>query len=110
MSEQDPLTQKKSVAEVRDGLDALVAQVSRGETRVVIEQDGVPCAALVSTDDLRRLARFDAEREQHRRLLARLREPFNEVPPEQIERDVVDLVREVRTEMAAEHLPSAVER
>jgi prevent-host-death family protein len=86
------------ISDVKSRLNSLVNQVYRKETRVLVEKSGIPVAALVSAEDLARLARLDAEREERRQLLARMREPFRDVPPEQVERDVAALVAEVRAE------------
>ncbi len=82
----------------RDHLSRLVDQLSRQRTRIVIEQDGEPVAALVSNEDLRRLIQLDYEREEHQRLLDRLRAPFTDRTPDQIERDVASVIAEVRAE------------
>jgi prevent-host-death family protein len=110
MGKPEALTQTMTVSDVREDLDAIVERVSRTGARVLVEQAGAPLAAIVSTEDFNRLARLDADRARHRQLLARLREPFTGVPPEQIERDVVELVREVRADLASEQPPAAVER
>lgn len=81
-----------------DHLSRLVDQVARQRTRIVIEQDGEPVAALVSTDDPRRLTQLDHEREEHQRLLDRPRAPLSDRTPDQIERDVASVIAEVRAE------------
>lgn len=81
-----------------DHLSRLVDRVTQQRTRIVIEQDGEPVAALVSTEDLRRLTQLDHEREEHQRLLDRLRAPFTDRDPDQIEREVASVIAEVRAE------------
>lgn len=98
MSDRAPTTEAVELSEMPDRLPSLVDQVARKTTRVLVERSGVPVAALVSADDLEHLARLDAEREGFRQLLARMREPFKDIPPEQIERDVVAIIREMRDE------------
>ena len=102
MREQEPMTQTMKISDVKRRLNSLVNDVYRKETRVLVEKSGIPVAAIVPAEDLWRLNRLDAEREERRRLLERLRQPFREIPPEQIERDVAAVVAEVRAEMAAE--------
>jgi hypothetical protein len=57
-------------------------------------------AAIVSAGDLERLKRW--EQEQARRLgtLARIREPFRDVPAEEIEQEVATAIAHVRAEDA----------
>jgi prevent-host-death family protein len=110
MREQDPVTQTMKISDVKNRLSSLVNEVYRKETRVLVEKSGIPVAALVSAEDLARLARLDRERQERRQLLDRMRAPFKGIPPEQIEADVAAVVAEVRAGMAAEHEPVAAER
>jgi len=102
MREDEPITQTVQASEARQHFSQLLTRVFRKETRVIVERSGIPVAAIVSADDLDRLNRLDAERDERRRLLERLREPFKGIPSEQIERDVADLIAEVRAEAEAE--------
>lgn len=105
MPEPRSITQAMPVADVQAGLERLVDDVDRNETRIVIEKGGNAAAALVSADDLARLTRLDREREERERRFAvidRMREAFRGVPLEEIERETARAVAEVRAEMAAE--------
>jgi prevent-host-death family protein len=96
-----PVTQTMKISSVRAELNTLVNQVYRHETRVVVEKSGIPVAALVSTDDLKRLDELDRERAARAALLGEFREPFKDVPPEEIERQVAIALDEVRAERRA---------
>lgn len=98
------------VADLKRRVDRVVDDVSRNETRLLVEKDGVPVAALVPAADLDRLRRLDREREERRALLSRLREPFKDIPPDRIESEVAGLVAEVRAEPAIDQEPVAAER
>ena len=98
MRRGEPVTQTVGAAQARQQFSRILTRVSRKESRVIVERNGIPVAAIVSADDLDRLNRLEAERDERRRLLERLREPFKGIPPEQIERDVADLIAEVRAE------------
>ncbi len=102
MIEQEPATQIMKISDVKARLSNLVNEVYRKETRVLIEKAGIPVAALVSIEDLERLAQLDKERAERRRVLESMREPFRGVPAEEIERETEKAVAEVRAEMAAE--------
>lgn len=83
----EPISKSMTIAEVRGQLDTLVNRVRHKETRVIVEQGGVAVAAIVSTDDLARLDRLDAEREADFAVIDELREAFRDVPDEEIERE-----------------------
>jgi prevent-host-death family protein len=97
-----PETQTMKISDVKAGLSSLVNEVYRNERRVVVEKAGIPVAALISIDDLKRLKRLDEDREERWRLLDLLREPFQGVPPEEVERETAKAVAEVRADMKAE--------
>ncbi len=97
-----PSTQTVAISDIEDTIVHLVDEVARGETRVLVEKGGLPVAALVSSDDLKRLARLDEQRAERKRVVAAMREPFRGVSPVEIERETAKAVAEVREEMRAE--------
>ena len=109
-----PTTQTMTVSEVRGQLDGLVDRVGHGETRVLVERDGVPVAALVAADDLERLARFEAEEARLEAedwaVIDRLRERSRDADPDQVLRDATEAVEEVRREMYEEEQRAAARR
>jgi prevent-host-death family protein len=90
------------ISKAKNRLSGLVNEVSQTETRVVIEKTGTPVAALVSIEDFERLRRMDEDLAERRRVLEAMREPFRDVPPEELEREVAKAMAEVRAEMRAE--------
>ncbi len=105
MRDRAPMTQTMKISDVKSKLSSLVNEVYRKETRVLVEKAGMPVAALVSAEDLGRLARLDEAGEARERRFAvvdRMREAFKDVPPEEIERETARAIAEVRAEMAAE--------
>lgn len=101
MREQQPVTQTMNISTVRAGLNMLVNQVSRNETRVVVEKSGVPVAALVSTGDLKRLDWVDDQDREARDIVAAMRAPFRDVPPEEFEREADRVAADARAERRA---------
>lgn len=97
-----PSTQTVAISDMEDTIVHLVDEVARGETRVLVEKGGLPVAALVSSDDLKRLARLDEQRAERKRVVAAMREPFRGVSPVEIERETAKAAAEVREEMRAE--------
>ena len=96
MRDPKPTTQTVQLSEVEDRLPHLVEEVSRQETRVVVEQSGSPVAALISVADLDRLTRFDQERSERFAAIDRIRERFAEIPAEEIDRQADRAVAELR--------------
>ncbi len=107
MREQEPMTQTMKISDVKTKLSSLVNEVYRKETRVLVEKAGIPVAALVSAEDLKQLARLDAERAERRRVVEAMRAPFRGVSAEEIERETAQAVAEVRAEMRAERATPA---
>lgn len=96
MAAQQPMTQTMKISSVRAELNTLVNQVYRHETRVVVEKSGIPVAALVSTEDLRRLDQLDAQDREARAVVAAMRAPFRGISPEEIERETERAIAEGR--------------
>jgi prevent-host-death family protein len=94
MNEQQATTRTMKISDVKATLSSLVNEVYRQETRVLVEKAGIPVAALVSVQDLQRLV--EAERERRFAVIDQMREAFKDVPPEEIERNVVAIIREMR--------------
>ena len=98
MSERAETTRTINVkiADVKSQLSRLIDTVSHEGTRVLIEQAGTPVAALVSVEDLQRLDQQDEQRESRFAVVDQMREAFKDVPPEEIERRVVAIIRGLR--------------
>lgn len=107
MREREPKLRSVNMSEAENRLSSLLNEVSRKETRILVEEAGVAVAALVSADDLKQLARLDAQRAERRRVVEAMREPFRGVPPEEIEHAAARAVAEVRVEMRAEREAAA---
>jgi prevent-host-death family protein len=103
MIEQEPATRTMKISDVKARLSSLVNEVYRQKTRVLVEKAGIPVAALVPVRDLQRLAH--AEREEHFAVIEQMREAFKDVPPEEIERNVVAIIREMREANEATRRP-----
>jgi prevent-host-death family protein len=110
MRAQQPMTQTMKISAVRGQLNTLVNRVYRKETRVVVEKSGIPVAAIVSTEDLERLDRFDRERAERFKVIDEMRTAFAGVSDEELEREADRALAEVRAEMRAERQPAAAKR
>src|SRR6266571_8112873 len=102
MREAEPMTQTMKVTDAREHWSQVISAVFRRQKRVVLEKAGIPVAALVSTDDLERLRRYDEERKADFAVIDRLRAAFQDVPDEELEREISKAVAEARAELRAE--------
>lgn len=96
MREQQPMTQTMNATEARLKFASVLNRVFRKETRVVVEKSGIPVAAIVSAEDLKRLDQLDAQDREAWETLAAMRAPFRDVPPEEIARETDRIVAENR--------------
>jgi prevent-host-death family protein len=100
-------TETMKFTDARQQLSQVVNRVARHETRVLIEKSGVPVAALVSAEDLRRLNELEARRQEQIAALGRISDAFADVPIDESERQVELAVAEARAELRSERGDSA---
>jgi prevent-host-death family protein len=101
MHEQEPMTQTMSTSAASRALPELVQKVSRQETRVVVQEDGKPVAALISADDLARLNELDAQRKRAGSVFDEIHARNAHVDPEEVDRDVAEALADVRAQERA---------
>ena len=97
MRTQRPRTKTITATAARQAWSELLNAVSRGEMRVLVEKRGIPVAAIISTEDLRRLNQLEDEDRQAWDVLRAMREPFRHIPPEEIEQEAARALAEERT-------------
>ena len=102
MGTAQPLTQTMKISVVKNTLSSLVNAVYRKETRVLVEKAGIPVAALVSVDDLARLDQLDKEWDEGTRALERFSEAFADIPVDELEARIDQIIAEGRTKDKAE--------
>lgn len=101
MRERQPMTQTMTTIDTQRDFGRLVKRVSKNQTRVVVEENGQPVAALVSPDDLDQLRRLDSYREDPWRVIDEIHARNRDKDPEEVERDVAEAIAEVRAEERA---------
>jgi prevent-host-death family protein len=101
MSVQQQRTEQRNSTDVQTHWDEVLGEVCRDGTRVVIERDGAPVAALISAEDLRRFQEIERERAQQFEALFASWEAFKDVPVGDVEAEVAQVVAEVRAERQA---------
>ena len=95
--------------EARQQLSRVVNRVARHETRILLEKSGVPVAAIVSADDLRRLDQIEMRRQELHEAMTRFSNAFADVPLDELEREVERAVAEARAELQAEREAAATQ-
>jgi hypothetical protein len=98
---------QKRVRRTADGAEAgelvntLLGQVARSEVRLVVQQDGKEVAALISAVDLERLESLDRRAAEGFKVIEEIRARFSHMDPDEVERDIVEAIAEVRAEARA---------
>ncbi|MBI4318178.1 MAG: type II toxin-antitoxin system Phd/YefM family antitoxin [Chloroflexi bacterium] len=97
MREREPiLTKTMKASEARQQFSQLLNQVFRGEARVLVEKSGIPVAGIISARDLERLTFLEEQRQKDFAVLDEIGEAFEDVPKEEIEREVARALTAVR--------------
>lgn len=102
MRARPPMTQNIKASDVRSNWSDVLNRVFHGEARVIVEKSGIPVAAVISTRDLERLTRFEAARAEAFRPLFETGDAFQDVPMEELEREVARALHEARRARRAE--------
>ena len=101
MAEPLAVIETMNVADAEGQFGRIVDRVSGTRRRVVVEANGDTVAAVISREDLDRLNRLDAERDRDFAVFDEIGAAFADTTPEEIEREVVKAVAEVRAERKA---------
>src|SRR5687768_16481606 len=88
--------------EARDNWNVLLRKVHDERVRLLIEKDGVVVAGIVSAEDLQHLELLESDRERRFAILHKMSKAFEDVPPDELQREVDKAVAEVIAEMRAE--------
>ena len=97
-----PVIETMKFTEARQQLSRVVNRVARRETRILLEKSGVPVAAIVSADDLRRLDEMEARRHNLSETMSRTSDAFADVPKDELERELAKAQAAARAELRAE--------
>ena len=103
MREREPMTKTLKASEARQHFSELLNQVSKGETRVLVEKSGIPVAAIVSATDLNKLQQLEGQQSERFKLLERLRAGFADLSEEQIQRAVTEIIEKQRQQERSKH-------
>lgn len=90
------MTQVMKASDVRMQWSQLLNKVFSGKTRVVVEKSGIPVAAVISAEDLKRFIQLEEQRNERFKALDKIRESFKEVSSEELEREINNAVTQIR--------------
>lgn len=96
MTDPTPPIQTLDAATIRQQWTAVVEQVARQHSRVLVEEDGIAVAAIVPMADLQRLAQLDEQRKQFLDALDRSQEAFADVPDDELAEEIDKALAAVR--------------
>ena len=102
MRVQELTTQTMKISDVKNKLSSLVDEIYLKQTRVLVEKGGIPVAALVSADDLNRLQQLDRDWDAGTRALERFSKAFADVPVDELEARIAQMIADGRAKDAAE--------
>ena len=90
------MTQVMKASDVRMQWSQLLNKVFSGKTRVVVEKSGIPVAAVISAEDLKRFVQLEEQRNERFKALDTIREAFNDVSSEKLEKEINDALSQIR--------------
>jgi antitoxin (DNA-binding transcriptional repressor) of toxin-antitoxin stability system len=96
------VTRSVEADDVKHSLPQTLSAVARDGERVIVEEDGVAVAAIVSLDDLKQLARLDARRVAFFETLERIGAAFADEDPVESDRLAALALAEAREQMRRE--------
>jgi prevent-host-death family protein len=103
MSKPNPdEAQVMSAPDVRQHFGDVVNRVARGEGRVIVEKHGAPAVGIVSMDDVRRLRNRDIELKARREFVQWIREPFEDIPDDELRAEIDKALDEVKEDRKRE--------
>ena len=96
MADREATTQTLDVTEARRSLSQVLDRVKRSHERVIVEEGGVPVAAIISARDLERFHQLEQERAREFDILDEIGEVFKDESTDEAERLARQAVAEAR--------------
>lgn len=92
------MIQTIKASDVRSNWSQLLNKVFSGETEVVVEKSGIPVAAIVSTQDYKKLQQIKQKQKKDFAFLNEIRTAFKNQRSDQIEKGIQESIVLARTE------------
>jgi prevent-host-death family protein len=90
------MTQTITASTARQEWSKILNKVFREETRIVVEKSGIPVAAIIPAEDLKRLDQLEKERAERFRILDKVKVAFRDIPEAEIEKETDKALSRVR--------------
>jgi prevent-host-death family protein len=90
------MTQTINASTARQEFSKILNKVFRDETRIVVEKSGIPVAAIIPAEDLKRLDQLERERSDRFRILDEVKAAFKDIPEAEIEKETDKALSRVR--------------
>ena len=102
MTDQAPQIQALNATEVRAHWSQVLLDVFHHRSRVLVQKGGIPVAAIISADDLKRFERIEQERAERFKALDESWAAFKDFDLGDVDAEVAKAVAEARAEIRAE--------
>jgi prevent-host-death family protein len=90
------MAQTINASTARQEWSKIINKVFREEARIVVEKSGIPVAAIISAEDLKRLDQLEKERADHFRILDEVKAAFRDISGVEIENQADQALTRVR--------------
>jgi prevent-host-death family protein len=95
------MTQTINASTARQEFSKILNKVFREETRIVVEKSGIPVAAIIPAEDLKRLDQLEKKRAEHFGILDEVKAAFKDIPEDEIEKETDKALSRVRQSRGA---------
>lgn len=92
---------RSGISDTKQNFSKLINEVAARDSRVVVEKNGLPVAAIISAKDYELFKLIEANRARQLESLKRMSEAVAHIPMEEIEAEVDRIVAESRAEYRA---------
>src|SRR5690242_13747142 len=106
MRQPEERTETVTLSQATQKLSQLLDRVSREAARVIIENGEGPVAAIVSIQDLERLAQWESERAERFEALDATRAAFRDVPDDELAIEVSKALESARRKLRGKRAKS----
>jgi hypothetical protein len=107
MDEQAPRNQTLNATDVRAHWSQVILDVFHHRSRVLVHKGGIPVAAIIAADDLKRFLRSEQEHAERFKVIAEGWEAFRNVELGDVDAEVTKAVAEARADLRAEREAAA---
>jgi prevent-host-death family protein len=90
------MTQTINASTARQEFSKILNKVFQEETRIVVEKSGIPVAAIIPAEDLKRLDQLEKEQAARFSILDEVKAAFKDIPEAEIKNEIDQAITRVR--------------